>query len=143
MAEAAQIAASDAQRDFYRDLIGRVQGLGNQRAPSAKSIPCEVYRHGNDFDQWITLFIDNICAVYNIAQADDQMGRLCIEWLPTKLESGATRSVYDNLEDNVKRDWLLLKPALSAAFRDESEEIRFVNNENAWKRARDVIKGLP
>ena len=133
--DAARVAAAEAQRDFFRELIGTVQGLQNQRAPATKSIPCEVYRQGQDFDQYITLFIDNICAVHNIAKTDDQLGRLCVKWLPTKLESGATRSVYDNLADTVQRDWAQLRPALSAAFRDESEEIRFINNENAWKRS--------
>ena len=126
--------AQDAQNVFFRTLVDR---LNNQRPAQAKTVPCEIYKVNNDFKQWCTLFLDSLRAVNNLttSQADKpEVDRLCIKWLPTKLESGSVRSVYDNLDQTIKENWDLLKPALEEAFRDTSEEIRFLNSENAYKR---------
>ena len=94
------------------------------------------------------MFIDTIRAVNNLRPTDrNRIEALCLTWVPTKLESGATRSVYENLPQATKNNWTTLRQALSKAFRDESEEINFLNNEGAWKRTpgmslRDYRNGL-
>ena len=126
--------AQNAQNAFFRTLVDR---LNNQRPAQMKTVPCENYKAGGDFRQWSTLFLDSLRAVNNLTTSDAdklEVNRLAVKWVPTKLESGAVRSVYDNLAQAIKDDWELLKPALEEAFRDTSEEIRFLNSESAWKR---------
>ena len=128
---AAEAPAADAQSIFFRSLVDRL----NQRPPQTKSIPCDNFRQGADFDQWSTIFVDTVKAINGLGANDTvRINQLCVIWLPTKLQEGSTRAVYDDLTPTVKEDWAQLRPALSAAFRDESEEIEFLNNENSWKR---------
>ena len=138
-------APPDPQQAFYRSLVDR---LNERRPMSSKPIPVETFKAGADFDQWVQLFVDTVVAVYSLGPNDQvRLGELCIKWLPTKLEGGATRAVFDNLTTADKANWGDLKKALSKAFRDESEEISFINNEAAWRRRpgmslRDYRNGL-
>ena len=142
-AEGAQ-APIEAQNRFFQSLVNRLESPGG----IAKAIPCEVYRIGTDFDLWSPLFVDTIKAVHNLRSTDQaRIDALCLTWLPTKLQAGETRSVYENLPPNVKLSWPALKTALSKAFRDEAEEIAFINNEAAWRKTptmtlRDYKNGL-
>ena len=117
--------------EFYRALVDK---LNEPRHLSIKSVPCESYRSGSDFDLWVVGFVDTVRASHNIAATDARLGTLCLNWISTKLEVGTTRSVYDNLPEATKQDWPTLRQALSDAFKDESEEIRFLNRDDAFKR---------
>ena len=135
--------ALDPQNQFFRDLVDQLRA----RTPSARSIPCELYKAGNDFEQWILIFMDSVKAVNNLQNNDPRLHQLCLQWLPTKLEIGITRSVYENLPQQTKADWPLLRAALALAYRDENAEIIFLTNEGAWKRTpgmtlRDYRNGL-
>ena len=137
-------AAQDLQNQFMADLVNQLRQV---RAPSARSVPCEIYKAGNDFEQWVKIFRDSIKAVNNLQDTDQRVNQLCVQWLPTKLEIGVTRNVYENLPQATKDDWQLLRAALSLAYRDENEEIIFLSNESAWKRTpgmtlRDYRNGL-
>ena len=116
---------------FYEALINR---LNEPRPQSIKSIPCGVYKSSDDFDLWVLTFVDNVRAAHNLRANDLRLNDLCLNWISTKLEVGPTRSVYDNLPDTSKTDWPTLKQALSEAYRNDSEEIRFLNNDDAWER---------
>ena len=116
---------------FYQALVTR---LTEPRPQSIKSIPCEIFKSGDDFDLWVVSFVDNVRAAHNMTETDARLNALCLNWISTKLAVGATRSVYDNLTDATKQNWPALKQALSSAYRDESEEIRFLNNDDAWLR---------
>ena len=137
-------AQMDAQNRFFQSLVARLETPGG----AAKSVPCEVYKIGTDFDLWVPLFVDTVKAVHNLTTTDQaRINALCTTWLPTKLQAGETRSVYENLPPAVKQNWPDLKAALSKAFRDEAEEIEFINNEAAWVRTpgmplRDYKNGL-
>ena len=143
-AQAAQGNAQQQQQLFFNTLINRL----NDRTPQLKSIPCGVFKTGQDFDQWLSVFRDNVKAVNRLTDADeDRINDLCKVWIPTKLEVGSTRSVYDNLDTTVKADWAMLKDALSKSFRDDTEMIAFLNNEGAYRRLpgvslRDFKNGL-
>ena len=67
-----------------------------------------------------------------------RLNALFTTWLPTKLEVGSERSVYEQLPQTTKDDWALLRSALFRAFKDESEEISFLSNENAWRRTQGM-----
>ena len=127
-----------AQERFFQALVDQLaQNRGQAQAPShsAKSIPCEVYRAGQDFDQWLNLFVDSVRAVNNLPVNDPRLTDLCLRWLPTKLESGSPRTVYQNLAPATKSDWTLLTDALSKSFKDDSDEIRFLSDESAWVKS--------
>ena len=130
MSQANQPAAAPTP-EFYQALVNR---LNEPRAQSIKSIPCSTYKSGEDFSLWVTTFTDTVRAAHNLTATDNRLNALCLNWISTKLEVGPTRSVYDNLSDATKRDWPALKQALSDGFKDESEEIRFLNNDDAWQR---------
>lgn len=132
--DAAQAAAAqDAQNQFFQALVDQ---LRDNRSPQVRNVPCEVFEVGGDFEAWVKLFEDNIRAVHNLGPNDGaRLGTLSIKWLPTKLAVGCTRSVFENLDDTVKNNWDQLKQALSTAYKDESEEINFLSNEGAFKRA--------
>ena len=118
-------------RDFYRALV---DSLRDRRSQGIKSIPCENYRSGHDFDLWIVNFIDTVRATNGLTATDPRLDGLCLNWLSTKLEVGPTRSVYDNLDDGIKNNWTALRNALSRAYKDDTEEIRFLSRDDAWKR---------
>ena len=134
----------DQQNQFFQALVNR---LNEPRATNVRSVPCENYNATSDFDSWVKLFEDSIRASNSLGNDDQaRFNALCIRWLPAKLEPGPTRLVYENLDQAVRADWALLKPALSEAYQDKSEEINFINNEKAWTRAgkslRDYKNGL-
>ena len=137
-------ALPDAQQQFFSTLVNRL----NDRQPPLKSIPCSIFKTGQDFDQWLNVLRDNIKAVNRLTDQDQaRLDELCRVWIPTKLEVGSTRAVYDNLEADVKANWARLRDALSNAFRDDTEMIAFLNNEGAYRRApgvslRDFKNGL-
>ena len=139
------VGGVEAQNRFFRSLVDR---LDRPSTSSAKTVPCEVYSVGQDFDLWITLFVDTVKAVNNLKSNEQaRINALCLTWLPTKLHAGETRAVYENLPQEVKQNWQTLKTALSKAFRNDEEEIAFINNEAAWKRTpnmplRDYKNGL-
>ena len=144
MAEGQQNAPQNPQNQFFQQLVNQ---LREPRNSSVRAIPCENYKSSSDFDSWVKLFEDSIRASNNLDDADQaRFTALCLKWLPTKLESGPTRLVLDSLEDGVKNDWTLLKPALSEAYKNKEEEIRFLNSDKAWTRAgkslRDYKNGL-
>ena len=116
---------------FYEALIERINA---PRQQTTKSIPCETYKSGQDFDLWVVTFIDNVRAVNGLTATDARLNNLCLNWISTKLEVGPTRSVYDNLPQTAKANWPALKQALSDAYKDESEEILFLSRDDAWKR---------
>ena len=116
---------------FYEALVNR---LTEPRPQSIKSVPCEIFKSGDDFDLWVVSFVDNVRASHNMTETDARLNGLCLNWISTKLAVGPTRSVYDNLTEATKRNWPALKQALSSAYRNESEEIRFLNNDDAWSR---------
>ena len=116
---------------FYQALVN---GLSEPRPQSIKSIPCEIFKSGDDFDLWVISFVDNVRAAHNMNVTDARLNGLCLNWISTKLAVGPTRSVYDNLPDATKLNWPALKQALSSAYKDESEEIKFLNNDDAWQR---------
>ena len=124
-------AANGPPPEFYRALVEK---LNEPKSLAIKSVPCENYRSGRDFDLWVVGFIDTVRASHNITATDARLNTLCLNWISTKLEIGTTRSVYDNLPDATKQDWPTLKAALSEAFKDESEEINFLNRDDAFKR---------
>ena len=130
-AEPAVAANNAPPPDFYRALVDR---LREPRNLTIKSIPCDNYRSGSDFDLWVVGFVDTVRASHNITATDARLNALCINWIFTKLASGATRSVYDNLSDATKQNWPALKQALSEAFKDESEEIKFLSRDDAFER---------
>ena len=117
--------------EFYQALVNR---LSEPRSQSIKSIPCEIYDSKNDFDLWVVSFVDNVRAAHNLTPNDARLNQLCLNWVSTKLAVGPTRSVYDNLSDATKQDWPTLKQALSSAYKNESEEIRFLSCDDAWTR---------
>ena len=45
--------------DFYRALVDR---LREPRSLAIKSIPCDNYRSGSDFDLWVVGFVDTVRA---------------------------------------------------------------------------------
>ena len=141
---AAPVQDNAAQNLFFQNLVDQ---LRQTRVPAARSIPCETYKAGADFEQWHLIFRDSVKAVNGLQDNDPRLNELCVRWLPTKLELGITRSVYENLPQQTKDNWLLLRQALSQAYRDENEEIIFLSNEGAWKRTpgmslRDYRNGL-
>ena len=132
------------QNQFFQNLVDQ---LTQNRTPAPKSIPCGNYVEGTDFDQWVLVFTDSVKAANNLRNGDARLDNLCLTWLPTKLSVGPVRSVYEQLPLATKNSWTLLKPALSLAFKDESEEIYFLSHENAWRRTagmslRDYKNGL-
>ena len=116
---------------FYEALINR---LNEPRPQTIKSIPCSTFRSTDDFDLWVVTFEDNVRAAHNMTAGDPRLPPLFLNWVSTKLEVGPTRSVYDNLPDTSKADWQTLKQALSKSYKDDAEEIRFLNNDDAWVR---------
>ena len=123
----------EAQQAFIQALVDQLrEGRGSQ----VRSLSIESYESGTDFDAYIRLFEDVVKATYNLKDTDvDKVKVNCLKWLPVKLKVGATRSAYDILTDAQKNDWIELKRALTLAFRNKSEEIHFINNENAFKRS--------
>ena len=139
-----QNVPQNPQNQFFQQLVNQ---LREPRNNTVRSIPCENYKPDKDFDSWVKLFEDSIRASNNLAEADQaRFAALCVQWLPAKLEAGSARLVFESLEQNVKNDWTLLKPALSDAFKDKAEEISFLNDEKAWTRSgkslRDYKNGL-
>ena len=116
--------------EFYQALVNR---LNEPRTPAMKSISCSTYKSGEDFDLWVVTFADTVRAAHGLTTNDNRLNALYLNWISTKLDVGPTRSVYDNLPDATKQDWPALKQALSDSFKDEGEEIRFLNNDDAWK----------
>ena len=131
--------ALGAQERFFQSLVDQLANNRNQaRQASAKSIPCEIYKSGDDFDMWCNLFVDSVRAVNDLGPGDARLEGLCLRWLPTKLQTGPVRTVYENLSPNVKNDWRQLKSALSESFKDNSEEIKFLSNEAAWLKTPEM-----
>ena len=121
------------QEQFFQNLVNR---LNEPRATTVRSVPCENYNSASDFDSWVKLFEDSIRASDTRGDNDEaRFNALCLKWLPAKLNAGPTRLAFENLDQAVKNDWTLLKPALSDAYRDRSEEVNFINNEKAWTRS--------
>ena len=119
-----------AQNEFYRLLINQ---LRHPRTHNVKSVPCSVYNLKSDFDQWVTSFEDAVRACHGLRMNDAALPELYLNWIATRLETGDTRAIFENLGQNVKGSWTLLKPALSTAFRDEAEESKFLNDESWWR----------
>ena len=136
-----------AQNDFFRHLIRQMGQMNQPRAPTIKSIPCTSYNAKNDFDLWIVAFCDSVRASHGLQANDPRLDALYLNWISTKLDVGETRSVYDNLDANTKANWAVLRKTLSDSFKNESEEVEFLNNEGSWKRTngmslRDYRSGL-
>ena len=133
-------ALAGLNADQIQAISALVEGLnlgrGDRRGglPHVKNIPCPIYSIGDDFDTWIVAFTDNVRAVYSLDEADAHLPGLIIKWISTKLASGATRAAFDNLEPAVKRDWTLLKPALTECFTDEKDKLSFLARMDAHKR---------
>ena len=85
---------------------------------------------------WLGHFKDNLRATYELPRNAQNLPELYINWVSTKMEPRPTRMVYDNLTDEVKDDWILLEPALDAAFRNESEEREFMTRMDAFQRSK-------
>ena len=62
---------------FYQALVNR---LSEPRPQSIKSIPCEIFKSGDDFDLWVVSFVDNVRAAHNMTN-----GRK-IEWTLPELD---------------------------------------------------------
>ena len=123
----------EEQNRFFTSLVDRLTAADNHQ--SVKNVPIENFKMGNDFEQWLTLFVDILKAVYNLGPNDQaRINTLSLKWVPAKLQAGCTRAAYDNLDDTTKASWNLLRDALSKAYKNQSEEIEFLNDEGAWKR---------
>ena len=85
---------------------------------------------------WLGHFQDNLRAAYELPRNAPNLPELYTNWISTKMEPGPTRTVYDNLTEEVKDDWQLLEPALDAAFRNESEEREFMTRMDAYQRSK-------
>ena len=75
-------AAQQAQHDFYRSMVDR---LNNPTNTSVRNVPIEVYRIGMDFDAWVCMFVDTIKAVNNLSDSQNDQARinaLSLSWLP-------------------------------------------------------------
>ena len=118
-------------REFYQALVDRMNG---PRPLTVKNLPGDNFKSGQDFELFVVGFVDNVRVAHGLATDDQRIPGLCLNWIPCKLELGATRAVYDNLPDTVKGDWTQLRAALSRAFKDEGEEIFFLSRDDAWKR---------
>ena len=74
-----------AQIQFFQGLVDQLRQ--QNRVSTPKSIPCGNYRQGEDFDQWVSVFIDSVKAANNLRAGDARLEQLCLTWLPTKKDS--------------------------------------------------------
>jgi hypothetical protein len=86
---------------------------------------------------WMGHFQDNLKAAHGLQRDDATLPNLYANWVSTKKEPGPTRIVYDHLADNIKDDWVLLKPALQHAFHNKAEEREFTSRRDAYQRSKD------
>ena len=133
---AALAGLDENQINALSALVGRLNvGQGNNGGlPHGKNIPCPIYSIGQDFDTWVVAFTDNIRAVYNLDGNDQRLPGLYLKWISTKLQSGATRAAFDNLEPVVKSNWTTLKSALSDCYTDEKDKLFFLARLDAHQR---------
>ena len=140
-AAAAAAAALGGLNNAQIQAVGRLMQFvqnpgrgGGDRLPTPKSIPCANYTIGQDYNVWSTHFRDNVRAVYSIGSDDPRLDGLCLQWVSTKLDPGATRAVYENLANDDKATWTLLNAALTKAFTDDKERLDFLSRMNAHQR---------
>jgi hypothetical protein len=92
---------------FVREMnMNQDNGQGNQnqqqRCSCMQAIPCNNYVLGQDFGMWLGHFQDNLRAAHELQQNDATLPDLYANWVSKKMEPGPTRTIYDNLPDNVK-----------------------------------------
>ena len=91
----------EEQNRFFTSLVDRLTAADNHQ--SVKNVPIENFKMGNDFEQWLTLFVDILKAVYNLGPNDQaRINTFSLKWVPAKLQAGCTRAAYDNLDDTTK-----------------------------------------
>ena len=122
--------------DLMAEAIGRLNVQGAAAlCRHVRNIQCDNYTVGKDFSMWLSHFQDNVRVAYGLPRNHDDLPGLYVDWISTKMEPGPTRTIYNNLEEDVMVDWALLEPALTAVFRDDSERIPFLSNMDAYLRA--------
>ena len=111
-----------------------VQPRRGNALPHIKNIPWPQYVIGQDFQAWLTGFVDNVRCVYDLPEGDDRIPALLLKWIVTKLSSGPTRAAYDNLDATIRADWVQLKAALSECYLDENDKLTFLSRLDAHRR---------
>ena len=111
-----------------------VQPRRGNALPHIKNIPWPQYVIGQDFQAWLTGFVDNVRCVYDLPEGDDRIPALLLKWIVTKLSSGPTRAAYDNLDATIRADWVELKAALSECYLDENDKLTFLSRLDAHRR---------
>ena len=114
-------------------LIEEARSSGVQRP---KAISCRVYNLKDDWPSFSLHFTECVKAAYSYTLPRDQerLHAACLNWLPSKLEPGATHSAYDNLDAATKESWPDVCEALKEAFSDDAEREAFINNVAHFKR---------
>ena len=113
------------------------QNVGNRngaRLPHVRNISCTNYGPKGDFDQWVSIFKDNVRASHGMQPGDAGLNAQYVNWITTKLEPSA-RAVFDSLTPEIRGDWTQLEPTLSEAFTDEHEKLEFLSRMDSFQRA--------
>ena len=126
------------------DLVARLSTIEENRQSGIqrpKAINCRLFKCGQEWTSYSPYFVENVRAAYSFVLPRDQekLDAACLNWLPSKLEQGATLSVYENLDDLTKTSWSDVNDALREAFADDAERELFVNDVTQFRRGEKTL----
>ena len=108
-------------------------------APRVRAINCKSYKIGEDWGHFVDYFRENVRSAYQYQPTDPLLDRACCDWIASRLEVGATQSVYQNLDDSIKTNWNDLKTALARLYVNEEEKQLFLANPGGYKKGTQTL----
>ena len=139
--------ADGGAEDRFERLVSALErmAVGGGGAPAAaptprvRAINCKSYKIGEDWGHFVDYFRENVRSAYQYGPTDPLLDKACCDWIASRLEVGATQSVYQNLDDAIKTDWTDLRNALARLYVNEEEKQLFLANPGGYKKGTQTL----